>query len=127
MMAIIQHFDPKRAYPVCLDGKRACPPEDCGGTWLSSIFSRVAPTPRNAWCTNGSRGSARLPISGIEMSRTHVTYRYLSHWSIRLGSSSCDSMAEAKRYRSKVLTLFNSCNSVIHIPTPVQLTPTREA
>lgn len=21
------------AYPVCLDGERACPPEDCGGVW----------------------------------------------------------------------------------------------
>jgi hypothetical protein len=24
---------PKTIYPVCLDGKRNCPPEDCGGPW----------------------------------------------------------------------------------------------
>ncbi|MNC84572.1 Plasmid pRiA4b ORF-3-like protein [compost metagenome] len=23
--------EPRRKYPVCLDGERACPPEDCGG------------------------------------------------------------------------------------------------
>lgn len=23
--------EPERTYPVCIDGKRACPPEDCGG------------------------------------------------------------------------------------------------
>jgi hypothetical protein len=26
-------FDTKTALPVCIKGKRACPPEDCGGTW----------------------------------------------------------------------------------------------
>ena len=26
-------YDPKIALPVCLKGKRACPPEDCGGIW----------------------------------------------------------------------------------------------
>jgi hypothetical protein len=25
--------DPGRVYPVCVAGKSACPPEDCGGSW----------------------------------------------------------------------------------------------
>ncbi len=25
--------DPKAKYPLCLEGERACPPEDCGGRW----------------------------------------------------------------------------------------------
>ena len=31
VVEIIIDPDPDQIYPICLDGKRACPPEDCGG------------------------------------------------------------------------------------------------
>jgi hypothetical protein len=30
--------DPKVKYPLCLEGARACPPEDCGGIWGYADF-----------------------------------------------------------------------------------------
>lgn len=32
-MEEILPFEAKKTYPVCIGGKRACPPEDCGGPW----------------------------------------------------------------------------------------------
>ncbi len=34
-MELVEIKDPQPGvkYPVCLDGQRACPPEDCGGPW----------------------------------------------------------------------------------------------
>ena len=26
--------EPAKSYPICIGGKRACPPEDCGGPWV---------------------------------------------------------------------------------------------
>jgi hypothetical protein len=31
-------FEAGKRYPVCLTGKRACPPEDCGGMWGYADF-----------------------------------------------------------------------------------------
>jgi len=34
-------------YPVCLKGKRACPPEDCGGPWGYMEFLEAIQTPKH--------------------------------------------------------------------------------
>jgi hypothetical protein len=35
--------EPGRHYPVCLTGKRACPPEDCGGPWgYADLLTAIA-------------------------------------------------------------------------------------
>ena len=33
--------EPKNKYPCCVKGKRACPPEDCGGPWGYAEFLEV--------------------------------------------------------------------------------------
>ncbi len=37
--------DPLVRYPVCLTGKRACPPEDCGGVWGYAEFLEAIQQP----------------------------------------------------------------------------------
>ncbi len=37
--------DPKIKYPVCLKGKRSCPPEDCGGIWGYYNFLEIIQNP----------------------------------------------------------------------------------
>jgi hypothetical protein len=34
-------------YPVCVDGKRACPPEDCGGVWGYEDFLKAIRDPNH--------------------------------------------------------------------------------
>lgn len=35
------------SYPVCLAGRRACPPEDCGGVWGYMELLEVIGNPRH--------------------------------------------------------------------------------
>jgi len=39
--------DPKAKYPVCLEGERACPPENCGGVWGYSDFLEAIGNPKH--------------------------------------------------------------------------------
>ena len=39
--------DPKAKYPLCLEGERACPPEDCGGPWGYGDYLAAVADPEN--------------------------------------------------------------------------------
>jgi hypothetical protein len=39
--------EPDKRYPVCVTGKRACPPEDCGGVWGYADLLEAIADPAN--------------------------------------------------------------------------------
>lgn len=39
--------DKRRKYPLCIDGARACPPEDCGGPWGYANYLEALADPRH--------------------------------------------------------------------------------
>jgi hypothetical protein len=39
--------DPAETYPICLEGERACPPEDVGGVWGYADFVEAISDPEN--------------------------------------------------------------------------------
>lgn len=39
--------DPKAKYPLCVEGERACPPEDCGGVWGYGDFLEAICNPKH--------------------------------------------------------------------------------
>jgi hypothetical protein len=44
----VREADPKVKYPRCVAGKRACPPEDCGGVWGYGNFLEAISDPGHA-------------------------------------------------------------------------------
>lgn len=40
-------FDPAKKLPYCVTGKRACPPEDCGGIWGYSDLLMILQDPKH--------------------------------------------------------------------------------
>jgi hypothetical protein len=40
-------MNPKAKYPLCLEGERACPPEDCGGVWGYADFLAAIGDPQH--------------------------------------------------------------------------------
>jgi hypothetical protein len=52
--------EPRGTYPRCVDGRRACPPEDCGGAWgyaelLSALADRRHPEHEDLLTWTGGR------------------------------------------------------------------------
>ena len=41
----IRSAEPGKAYPVCVAGKGACPPEDCGGAWGYASLKEILASP----------------------------------------------------------------------------------
>jgi hypothetical protein len=45
MLEQVLPYDKEEALPVCIKGKRACPPEDCGGVWGYAALLKVLADP----------------------------------------------------------------------------------
>jgi hypothetical protein len=73
--------DPNSEYPVCLAGKRACPPDDCGGTWgyaglLKVLRDPTHPEYRDMRTWVGRKFDSEL----FDLEKVNKTLRQLRKW-----------------------------------------------
>lgn len=74
--------EPGRKYPVCLEGRRSCPPEDCGGPWGYQDMLAILANPKHEehesfldWC-----GSSFSPDEFDAMKATKAMSKGLPNW-----------------------------------------------
>lgn len=72
---------PNTDYPICLDGKRACPPEDCGGGWGYAGLLKVLRDPAHpeykemrAWV------GRKFDAEHFDLEKTNKELRRLRSW-----------------------------------------------
>jgi len=65
-------FDPQKKLPYCVIGKRACPPEDCGGIWGYADLLNILEQPKHEEYKN------MLNWLGGEFDPAHVNRREIN-------------------------------------------------
>lgn len=60
LVEAVETAEPGTAYPRCLTGRRACPPEDCGGVWGYDYLIEILADP------NHDEHEERLEWLGLE-------------------------------------------------------------
>lgn len=73
--------DPQVAYPVCIKGKMACPPEDVGGVWGYGDFLETIQDPENPdyeemleWI------GGEFDPQEFDLEETNAALKNLHHW-----------------------------------------------
>ncbi len=73
-------LDSKKSYPVCIGGRRACPPEDCGGPWdyQELLHARLNPFHNDHYAAAWNLG-ARFDPEAFDRGRVNILLKQRFH------------------------------------------------